>query len=245
MKIDLQTQAFIDGSQFSNGEKIRNVEKYPEASRTELLKSISSGKDIIHIGCLDHVELIEEKRKKNIWLHQLLMDSAKNCIGIDINEAGIQQVKDQYNIKDIYFADIIKEPFPEITSRKWDYIILGEILEHTDNPVLFLNRIKELYKKNIDKIIITVPNVLNFETFRHLKTNTEFINTDHRYWFTAYTILKVINQANLGKPVLLYCNRIPLNNYQLTVRKLRKILLHKSSKYPFPYFSTLLIECKL
>jgi len=245
MKIDRKIKEFINGQKFSNGEKFVNNENYAETSRTEILKDICKGKDIIHLGCLDHVELIEEKRKKNIWLHQILLDSAKSCIGIDINEAGILYVKNQLKIKDIYYADIVKEPMKEITTKKWDYIILGEILEHTDNPVFFLNRIKELYHNNIDKIIITVPNVLSYATFNYLKGNTEFINTDHRYWFTGYTLLKVVNQADLTPLDIRYCNRIPLNNYQLAIRKFRKVILGKTTVYPFPYFSTLMIECKL
>lgn len=245
MEIDNHTIEFISGEKFLNGEKFTDNNKHGETPRNEIFINICTGKDIIHLGCLDHIELIEEKRKKNIWLHQILMDSAKSCIGIDINEAGIQYVKEQFNIENIYYADIVKQPCKEITSKKWDYIILGEILEHIDNPVWFLQRIKELYADHIDRMIITVPNVLNYETYRILKENTEFINTDHRYWFTRYTILKVIHQANLTALGLTYCNRIQLSNYQLAVRKFRKVILGKSSFYPFPYFSTLLIECKL
>ncbi len=245
MKIDNRLIAFINGQDFSSGEKFVNDEKYSETPRTEILKNICAGKDIIHLGCLDHVELIELKIKKNIWLHQLLIDSAKSCIGIDNNEAGVLHVQNQLKIKDIFFADIIKEPMKEIKSRNWDYIILGEILEHTDNPVLFLKKIKEFYKDYIDKIIITVPNILNYDAFRYLKGNCEFNNTDHRYWFTGYTLLKVINQANLTPLNIRYCNRIPLTNFQLAKRKFRKVILGKASVYPFPFFSTLMIECKL
>ncbi len=245
MELYNQIREYIVGTKFSNGEKFTNTKKYSETSRTDILKTISAGKNIIHLGCLDHVEMIEEKRKKGIWLHQILMDSAKHCIGIDINEAGILKLKDQLKIQDIFYADILREPLKEITAKKWDYIILGEILEHTDNPVLFLNRIKDLYKGNIDKMIITAPNVLNYETFSYLENNTEFINTDHRYWFTSYTLSKVIHQSGLTVTNLRYCNRIPLSNYQLAIRKIKKLILKKDSVYPFPYFSTLMIECTL
>lgn len=243
MELFNNLQDYLIGYKFSNGEKLINNEKYSETSRTDLLRKICEKKEIIHLGCLDHVEMIEEKRKKGIWLHQILMDSANHCIGIDINESGIKEIKDKLKIEDIFYADITEKPFAEIKSKKWDYMILGEILEHTNDPVSFLKRIKELYQEDIKKMVITVPNVLNFETFAYMKNNTEFINTDHRYWFTSYTILKVIQQSGLVATNLRYCNRIPLSNYQLLIRKIKKMILKKESFYPFPYFSTLMIEC--
>ncbi|MBE9547614.1 MAG: hypothetical protein IMF10_09025 [Proteobacteria bacterium] len=71
-------------------------------------------------------------------------------------------------------------------------------MEHVDNPVLFLDSIKRKYSKHIDKLIITVPNAFKIENFIFIKNdNIEMINSDHRYWFTPYTLGKVVTRACL------------------------------------------------
>ena len=58
MKQDILKQEYINGEKFSNGKMFTNNERYSEISRIDLLKNISTGLDIIHLGCLDHVEMI-------------------------------------------------------------------------------------------------------------------------------------------------------------------------------------------
>ncbi|GHV66149.1 hypothetical protein AGMMS49928_00120 [Spirochaetia bacterium] len=45
----------------------------------------------------------------------------------------------------------------ELENEKFDYAILGEVVEHVNDPVFFLKNIKENLKDGVEKIIITVP----------------------------------------------------------------------------------------
>ena len=87
---------------------------------------------------------------------------------------------------------------------KWDYLVAGEIVEHLDNPVEFLRLLNERYKQRVDKIIITVPNAFRINNLTFSMKGQECINTDHRYWFTPYTICKVVHRANFVIEQLLY-----------------------------------------
>lgn len=241
MKIDHKLKKFLIGKEFSNGYQLKLEAKHKEQRRENLIISIIKNKRIIHLGCLDHIPLIEEKIKNRTWLHGLITDEAKYCLGIDINKKGIDEVSEKLHIDNMIFGDIIKDDITEITNTdKWDYIVLGEILEHINNPVNFLQTIREKYKNHINQILITVPNVLTLSSFKHLKNNFEVINSDHRYWFTPYTILKVLFEAGYNVSEIEFANRIPLSYRKLIIRKIKN-KLGIDVEYPFSYFSTIVV----
>ena len=71
-------------------------------------------------------------------------------------------------------------------------MILGEILEHVPNPVDFLKAITVKYYNKVKSIIITAPNAWGRKWEKALNNNVEFINSDHYYWFTPYTLGRVM-----------------------------------------------------
>lgn len=108
--------------------------------------------------------------------------------------------------------------------QRWDYAILGEILEHIDNPVSYLNAIQQLYSDCLIRIVITVPNAWTQATMRMANRSTEIINSDHRYWFTPYTLSKVMVQAGLHLEDLYFANRVPLSGIDLVKNKFSKLI---------------------
>lgn len=241
MKIDKDIQPYLNGERFSNSLKYHIKEKFSEKKRIEILSTMAKGKKIIHMGCLDHIPLIEMKIMKNIWLHGILSEASDSCLGIDINKEGVDYVRDKLKIQNVVYGDILKDDLLEIEKYpKWDFIILGEILEHVDDPVCFLKNIKKKYEGKINQIVVTVPNVLNFHTFKYLKNNTEHVNSDHRYWFTPYTILKVVGNAGFVIDNIEFSNRISLNKKQLLLRKLAS-LINYEVKYPFSFYQSIVI----
>jgi hypothetical protein len=55
--------------------------------------------------------------------------------------------------------------------------------------------IKTNYGQYFDKILISVPNALSYNNFRNTFKGIEQLNTDHRYWFTPFTLSKIVNRA--------------------------------------------------
>ena len=241
MNIDKETFKYLSGTEFSNSFNFNINERFTEKTRIDLLTSISRDKRIIHLGCLDHVPLIKGKIKEKKWLHGLLTEVSNSCLGIDINKEGIDFVRKEFHFENIIYSDILRDDIPQIQEiNNWDYLILGEILEHIDDPVNFLNTIRQKYSEKISQIVITVPNVLTFQSMKALKKNTESINSDHRYWFSPFTILKVVHRAGFTIESYEFANRIPLSKWKLVVRKIR-IFLGIKNKYPFSHFSSIVV----
>jgi len=188
--------SYLEGELFSNGLTVGlEGDKQSQFDRIAILKELCSAKKIIHLGCADHLDLIDSKIKHNIWLHKILDDSADKCIGIDINEQAIEYLRTNYKQENVFAGNILDMPLDIIRNEKWDYIVLGEIIEHVDNPVQFLSDLHTRLKPLVKALIITAPNAWSSKILSKVRQNTETINSDHRYWFTPYTLAKVLVRA--------------------------------------------------
>lgn len=208
MKFTEADLPFMTGASFSNGRMFQvAVPNDPfDMDRFKYLEDKSRGKNILHIGFADHLPLIESKIKINKWLHKRLIDVSTKCVGIDIDDEVIDFVRNKLNIPDVLKLNVIEDEVPQsIKSEHWDYMILGEVLEHVDNPVQFLAGIKQRFNGLVDRLIITVPNATILHQVFNVRKGIEFINTDHRYWFTPYTLAKVGTRAGFTTEEFGYC----------------------------------------
>lgn len=238
MTFDPSIWDYLSGKKFSNRIDVPIPFSGSIPNRVEFLTELSKGKSVVHLGCLDHQPLISEKIKGRQWLHKELTDVAVKCMGVDIDKEALEFVQTQYGFNNIVLGDFTKIKFPEITSHSWDYAILGELLEHIDNPVSYLSDIRSNYKDCIRKIIITVPNAWTQTTIRGASNSMEIINSDHRYWFTPYTLAKVMYKAGMKTEEIHFTNRVPLSRRELISRKLMSIAGIKPS-YNFTYASSI------
>jgi len=216
MKPDSTILAYLRGEKFSNGTSIHiysRKEVFKE--KFQLIEEIVCNKKIIHIGCCDHLPLIDLKMRHHTWLHARLCEWCQKCIGIDINRNGIDYLKNSKGYDDVFCADITNTPEKFILEENWDYFVLGDILEHVDNPCDFLKKICENYSQCVDILLISVPNALSGFNIFYALFNREYVNTDHRYNFTIYSLSKIVYQAGMTVDRYWFCQSKP--NYQITL----------------------------
>ena len=228
---DFKTSLFVDIGRL----KHKIISR--EAAITEMIRD----QNVIHIGCSDHIPVIKQKISNNTWLHKLITENAKNCLGIDIDKESIDFIKKETEFQNVYHGDILTDTFESINERKWDYVVFGEIIEHLDNPVNFLKVFKEKYGEKVSKFIITVPSIYNIHQFKNMMSYLEIINSDHRFWFTPYTITKVLVSAGFNPEKITYANLQSLTVKELTIRKIKKLIGIKI-EYPYYYFNTIIIS---
>ena len=156
---------------------------------------------VIHIGCADHISVIDSKMVAGNHLHSVLEDKCEKVIGFDLSKDAISHLVDRHGMSTVHHANIEDEEFDirdYTDDEDWDYVVLGEILEHVDNPVLFLKKVLHKFKDVAGYIVISVPNAYsNTHVSSFFTKHTEIINSDHRYWFTPYTLLKVMHKSGI------------------------------------------------
>lgn len=202
-------KGYLTGEVFSNYEKFQFEKKTYIPNRIDLLENILKNKVVLHFGCCDHEHLIEEKVKNNTHLQVNISNVAKKCVGIDNNLEALNKLK-SLKIDNCLYYNLTETDDPILENEAYDYILLGEILEHVAEPVSFLKSIHVKFV-NAKEIIITVPNAFTSRNFYNIKRGIEEINTDHKYWFTPYTISKVITEANFKLNSIYFVDRSRLN----------------------------------
>ena len=214
MKIPDFLTPYLTGNKFSSGLTIRydwSDDDYVYESRFQLLSRLVRGKKIIHVGCVDHdPSLVDHKIARGKWLHKILCDAAMRCMGVDINEEGIRYLKENLGYADAIRLDVTGQEIGPLLEEKWDYMLLPEVLEHIGNPVDFLSKIRSNLSSNVEWLLITVPNAFMRENCHLSAKGHEAINTDHRFWFTPYTLAKIVQDAGYSIERLWFCKSGPV-----------------------------------
>tara|TARA_E500000305_G_scaffold89438_1_gene76467 strand:+ start:405 stop:1079 length:675 start_codon:yes stop_codon:yes gene_type:complete len=182
MRVDAETKKFLLGESLSNG-AFFPVDRSPLISRNPLLVELVRGKSVLHLGCADHTSLIRKKREQGNYLHDLLGASASSLVGADINGEALNEMK-TLGIENLYQVDELPE------SAHYDLLVVPDVIEHVGNVADFLAGLKRF---SFDAIVITTPNALRLRN--RMLFSAELVNTDHRYWFSPYTLSKTIYES--------------------------------------------------
>jgi 2-polyprenyl-3-methyl-5-hydroxy-6-metoxy-1,4-benzoquinol methylase len=178
--IDQATESYLRGEKISNGEFFPVIGRGGVRSRNDWLKELTASKKIIHLGCGDHIDLIELKRKNGSYLHDILVENCSRVVGIDPNREALERMA-LLGIEDLYHPDEFK------LLEEFDYMLVTDVIEHINNIGEFLSSIKSY---NVTKWVFTTPN--GYRLHNRTQFSSEHINTDHRYWFSPYTLVKTL-----------------------------------------------------
>lgn len=166
-----------------------NLPKAKLINRERLLLHLSYNKKVLHLGCADSPLLEERILGKNL-LHNKISNVAKDLWGIDIDEMSIEKLQ-QLGINNLLHGDAEHLGLVAgLKEQKFDVIIAGELIEHLDNPGLFLESCKDLIEEN-GILVLTTPNAFRLINFFTVFFNIEIIHPDYNFWFSP-TSLKTL-----------------------------------------------------
>ncbi len=135
------------------------------------------------------------------YLHDLLGD---NLIGVDINEKRVRELNDK-GMKAVV-GDAQNLP---TSMGKFDVIVAGELIEHLENPGLFLRSARSVLAKSSPSpmLILTTPNVLGVLFFlNHSVLNKKEPWPEHVCYFTRSTITQLLEREGFSNITLHHCN---------------------------------------
>jgi 2-polyprenyl-3-methyl-5-hydroxy-6-metoxy-1,4-benzoquinol methylase len=183
--------------------KYKKESKEKANQRYSLLKNIFFKKGaLLEVGCGDG-----EFLKK--------CESFFNSVeGVEPGETFLNHCREKQNLK---MYDNLKN----ISSKKYDYIVLFHVLEHVKDPLLMLSNLSKLLNEK-GKIIIEVPNEKNFwlhtpwakESFLY-----EFFQPAHLWYFDNISIRKLIRKSkkfHVNK-IFSYSYELPFKSYLLKI----------------------------
>ena len=184
-------EELLSGREIDHDHYFRSTLQYFAAGRNELLKRICLNQRVVHVGFADHLDLIPKRRQDGTWLHDIIGSSATQLIGLDVNEKAVNYLTSQ-GVENLFCCDVFGTEVEAIaTQYSSDVILLPDVIEHLPDPVAFVNRLSALFEGA--RLVVSVPNYLSYRSILSAAfTSAERINTDHRCWFSPYTLTKCL-----------------------------------------------------
>lgn len=169
---------------------------YGCTTRFDMLKHIDlkhPGSAILDIGCSLGANLVFLKN----------IDATCEVCGVELDEhtACIAQ-----NFADVRAADVETIDIPE-WQGKFDYIIMGDLIEHLVNPWEALRKIKKMLRPD-GQILASIPNILNIDTMMYLLsgrfhyTDNGVLDRTHMRFFTKQEMLDLFAIAGYNAEVV-------------------------------------------
>jgi 2-polyprenyl-3-methyl-5-hydroxy-6-metoxy-1,4-benzoquinol methylase len=139
-------------------------------------------------------------------LLSVLSNAAKESLGVEPCEPYAKSlIAKGYNI------------FPDIISAIANYgdgvdlVLSSQVIEHVENPKLFLNEIYQLLNNN-GMLIISTPNRNDILNFLLPEFNSFFYRTQHRWYFDEESILNCIKLTDFKVKKVEYIHRYGMAN---------------------------------
>lgn len=172
-------------------------------------------KVVLDVGCVGQDKGYEDEG----WLHGRIKRTAKKLIGSDIDTEGIDELNKRGY--EIYRPEKLIE-----LETKFDLIVLGDVIEHVNDPGSFLTFYSSFLKPD-GKMIICTPNSFGARYFiQVLIYGKPGTNEEHTLSFDPYVMLELFQRLNL-KPVEFYW----LKEYRKGANWKQKIILAMAGVY--------------
>jgi len=169
--------------------------------RVQYLVRQTRGKRVVHLAFVDAGRM-EKKLEQGQWLHEALADSARELIGVDVDEDGVRlarklgfeaHVGDCQSVESIGALDLAPA----------DVVIAGELIEHLDCPGAFLEAVKPLLLPG-GTLVLTTPNASGLTNFVAALLRREVVNPDHVSWYSWRTLLTLLERHRWAVRDFLY-----------------------------------------
>lgn len=173
-------------------------------SREQFVLDICKDMKVLHLGCASY-PYTEERIQSGEWLHEKVIESAANCIGVDLDGKVIHMLQDRYGISNIIEGNA--EELDKLDLGQFDIVLAGEIIEHLNNPGRFLESALSVLKPN-GKLVITTTNAYCARRFIRIPFGIESIHPDHVYYF-SHTVLNTLAKRFGFELLEAYAYKIP------------------------------------
>ena len=155
-----------------------------QVDRIKFIIDFARGKSVLHLGCADYPYTLE-RLESGTWLHQMVSGVAASCLGVDSDEETVAWLRDTQGISNVIHGNA--EKLDELDLGRFDVVLAGELIEHLNNPGMFLDSAKTVMKPE-GRLLITTTKAFCFRRFIRIPFGIESIHPDHTYYFSHVTL---------------------------------------------------------
>jgi SAM-dependent methyltransferase len=164
--------------------------------REQFILEACRGKKVLHLGFADH-PYTEKRIDDGSWLHNKIRQVSKFCVGVDLDNETVTYLKEKHNLPDLFVGDV--ERLELLGIGKFEIVVAGEIIEHLNNPGLFLKSAKTVLEPG-GRLIITTTNAFCARRLMRIPFGIESIHPDHVYYFSHRTLCELVMRFGYDLP---------------------------------------------
>lgn len=185
-KLFLNLEWFFDRMAHENSFSIYDEDSHPvrKCTKEYIITKIKPTDRVLDLGCDKGV------------MSNYLADFAKSVVGIDYSASAISIAKSNYSKSNLEFINEEALTYLKSMDDSFDVLILSHILEHLDDPILFINSFKSFFKY----IYIEVPDFdRHYLNQYRQKLNLDLIysDDDHISEFDRDELTKLLEKADV------------------------------------------------
>ena len=173
-------------------------EKIELVDRLDTIKTYCKGKKVLHLGCSNSPYTAASIAAGSL-LHFELAKVASELYGFDFDDEGLQLLRDQ-GTEHLYKADL--EHLEDVPlNETFDVIVAGEMIEHLNNPGLFLTGIQRFMGPETRLVITTINAFSGMRFFWYGLTRNhgrnEPVHPDHVAYYSYSTLSLLVRRHGL------------------------------------------------
>jgi SAM-dependent methyltransferase len=170
--------------------------RFRVVQRLEYIRSLCAGKKVLHLGCTNW-PYTQDAIDAGTLLHKDLADVSRELCGFDFDQDGIDVLAAE-GFDKLFRADLEDLQAVELQDT-FDVIIAGEMIEHLNNPGIFLDGIKRFMSADT-LLVITTVNAYSGMRFlvyglRGRGGDLEPVHPDHVAYYSYSTLKLLLERA--------------------------------------------------
>lgn len=164
------------------------------AYRQDWLTDLSRGKEVIHLGFADY-GCDSHRLVEGAWLHARIHSVADHVVGLDSDPEAVTLAEARgLDAKLVDCTDV--DAVQRLKIDQADLVIVGELIEHVDNPSALLRAAGRLVRPD-GEVVITTPNAFNLHTIILAAGRREMVHPDHLMTFSPRQLFETARRSGL------------------------------------------------
>lgn len=181
-----------------------NSERRP-VQRVDYILSQCEGKKVLHLGCTNW-PYTEDSIANGSLLHAAIQARCTELYGTDSDERGLDRLR-QNGFENLFVGDLEALDRCEIDDT-FDVVVAGEMLEHLNNPGLFLNGVKRFLTSDSTLLITTVNAYCAMRYMLYILKGkggeNEPVHPDHVAYYSFSTLRLLLTRHGFGNSEILF-----------------------------------------
>ena len=167
--------------------------------RVDYIRALCEGKKVLHLGCANYPYTVHSI-ENDMLLHYDLEKIAADLYGFDFDQEGLDILASK-GTKNLYRADL--EHLEDVPlDETFDVVVAGEMIEHLNNPGLFLKGIQRFMNSETTLLITTINAYCGMRFvwygLRGNRGKQEPVHKDHVAYYSYSTLSEILTRHGLS-----------------------------------------------